>query len=493
MSETQTIPKAGARPEIRLPPLQLFIDGSWRDADDGQQFELLNPATQEVIGSVAAATARDVELAVAAARRESDGGDWSRVDGPTRGLLLNRLADCIERDGKYLTDLETLDVGQPSRGVVAAAATFRYFAGWADKIDGRLIPMQGMGGQSVLAYTRREAVGVVGAITPWNTPLMIAAWKIAPALAAGCTVVLKPAEDAPLSVLQLAELVQKVEFPPGTVNVVPGLGQVAGAALVRSPGVDKISFTGSPEVGQEIARAAADTFKRVTLELGGKSPQLIFADADLERAVPIAAASFYGHSGQVCAAGTRVLVEDSIASEVTDGLTEAARGVKVGDPFDPDTNIGALINEAQLERVLGYIRLGEEEGAEMLCGGERLAEPGYFVPPTVFRGTNELRISQEEIFGPVATVIPFVDREEAVRLANTTRYGLAASIWTRDISKAHLVAAQLRAGSIRINGASPPTPNLPWGGMKTSGIGRELSFSGIEACTEEKSVTIFLE
>jgi betaine-aldehyde dehydrogenase len=489
------VPASGSRPEIRLPHLGLFIDGRWCEPTDGGTLQIRNPATEATIVEAAAATAADVDKAVTAARHQVDDGEWSRLSGVDRGRLLLRLADAIERDSDYFAKLETLDIGQPAPGPAAAVDTLRYFAGWADKIDGRHVSLPNRDGRRFHSYTVREPVGVVAAITPWNSPTMITAWKLAPALAAGCSVVLKPPEDAPLSSLHFASLVQEVGFPAGSVNVIPGVGDDAGAALVRHPGVDKVSFTGSPEVGREIARAAAESFKRLTLELGGKAPQLIFADADFDQAIPAAARSFYAHGGQICAAGTRVLVAAQAADELVAGLVEQARSVRVGDPFEPTTNVGALINEPQLERVMGYIRSGADEGAELVTGGKRMDGPGYFVEPTVFKGSNDLTISQDEIFGPVATVMPFHDLDDALRLANATRYGLSANVWTRDLATAHLVARRIRAGAVQINTPPPNPPNarLPWGGMKSSGVGRELSFSGIEACTEEKAVVVCLD
>jgi betaine-aldehyde dehydrogenase len=370
--------------------------------------------------------------------------------------------------------------------------TFHHFAGWADKVQGATIPLPPMNGRPQLSYTLREPVGVVGAITPWNAPTMIAAWKLAPALAVGCTVVLKPPEDAPLTALRLAELVEEVGFPAGTVNVLPGRGGVAGAALVAHPGVDKVSFTGSPEVGAEIARVAGPAMRRMTLELGGKSPQLIFPDADLDSLLPIAALSLFANSGQVCAAGTRVLVHEDLRAEVEAGLAAAARAITVGDPFDPATQMGALVNAGQLDRVLGYVESGLREGAELITGGARLERPGYFVEPTIFGGDNRMRISREEIFGPVGTVIPFADEEEAIRLANETAYGLNAVVWTADLARAHRTAAALRVGKVWVNGWGPPDPRLPWGGAKLSGVGRELGVAGLQANTEEKVVSIVL-
>jgi betaine-aldehyde dehydrogenase len=473
------------------------VDGEWCEAADGGRFEVLNPATEERIAEVSAATPDDVDRAVRAARAQVDTGEWSRVSGSDRGRILTRAADLIERDLETLAALEALEVGKPvheprTSDIPNAAETFRHFAGWADKIHGRQIPVPDLRGRTRLSYTRREPIGVVGAITPWNAPTMIASWKVAPALAAGCTVVLKPAPDAPLAALHLALLLEEAGLPAGVLNVVPGWGNVAGDALVRHPGVDKISFTGSPEVGRRIAMLAGESLKAVGLELGGKSPQIVFADADIEATLPIAARAIFANQGEICAAATRVIVDRRIKDDVAAGLVEAARRIRVGDPFEDGTTMGALINESQLERVLGYVRAGLEDGAELLAGGSRLDRRGYFVEPTVFLGTNDQRIAQEEIFGPVGTVIPFDDPDEAIRLANDTPYGLSAVVWTRDLSRAHDTAARLRSGAVWVNAAGPPDPRLPWGGVKTSGIGRELGLAGIEANTSEKVVNIVL-
>ncbi|MEA2453776.1 MAG: betaine-aldehyde dehydrogenase [Thermoleophilaceae bacterium] len=484
-------------PEIRLPPPLLFVRGEWCDAADGGRFEVLNPATEERIAEVAAATPEDVDRAVQAARAQVDGGEWSRLSGAERGRILTRAADLIERDLETLAALEALEVGKPiheprTSDIPNAAETFRHFAGWADKIHGRQIPVPDWRGRARLSYTRREPIGVVGAITPWNAPTMIASWKLAPALAAGCAVVLKPAPDAPLAALHLASLLAESGLPPGVLNVVPGWGKVAGEALVRHPGVDKVSFTGSPEVGRRIAMLAGENLKAVGLELGGKSPQIVFADADIEAALPIAARGIFANQGEICAAATRVIVDSRIKDDVAAGLVEAARNIQVGDPFELGTTMGPLINEGQLERVMGYVRAGLEDGAELLVGGQRLDRRGYFVEPTVFLGTNDQRIAQEEIFGPVGTVITFDDPDEAIRRANDTPYGLSAVVWTRDLSRAHDTAARLRSGAVWVNATGPPDPRLPWGGVKTSGVGRELGMAGIEANTQEKVVSIVL-
>jgi acyl-CoA reductase-like NAD-dependent aldehyde dehydrogenase len=477
-------------------PHQLLIDGTWGDGSAGT-FDDLNPATGETLTRIASASAKDVDRAVASARAQLE-GEWGAMSGAERGRILYRVADLIERDAALLARLEALDVGKPvgqpaMLDIPNAVATFRHFAGWADKITGSTIPTAGYFGRPTHSYTVREPVGVIGLITPWNTPLMIAGWKIAPALAAGNTIVLKPAEDAPLSTLHLAKLLLEAGLPAGVVNVVPGLGHVAGAALTAHPDVDKISFTGSPEVGRQIQVTAAETFKRVTLELGGKSPQIILDDADLDAAVQGTAMGLFFNQGEVCAAGTRVLAHRSVYDRVVEGLAQAARAQVLGDPFDSATTMGPLVNAGQRQRVLSYIQKGRDEGATVVAGGGHPDRSGFFVEPTVFAGVdNAMRISQEEIFGPVGSVIPFDDPEHAVRIANATRYGLAATVWTRDVTHAHTLARKVRAGAVWINGWAAIDPALPWGGMKTSGIGRELGWSGILANTEEKTVTVVL-
>lgn len=475
---------------------EMFIDGAWTAAQE--TFDDLNPATGKLLAKIANGSAADVDRAVVAARRALD-GQWGDTPGVARARLLNRLADLIERDAAILARLEALDIGKPvgqpgMLDVPNAVATFRYFAGWADKIEGAAIPTAGyLGMAKTHSYTVREPIGVIAAIIPWNTPLMIAGWKLAPALAAGNTVVIKPAEDAPLSILHLGQLVEEAGFPAGVVNVVPGLGGITGEALVSHPGVRKVSFTGSPQIGRHILQVAAQTFKRTTVELGGKSPQIVCADADLDAAIQGIAMGLFFNQGEVCAAGTRILVHRSLYSEVVDRLAAAAEAQVLGDPFDETTTMGALINAKQQQRVLDYIDKGTAEGARLVAGGSAPEGPGFFVRPTVFADVdNSSTIAQEEIFGPVGAVIAFDTIDEALSIANDTSYGLAATLWTRDVSVAHTLAGRVHAGAVWVNGWAAIDPALPWGGFKASGIGRELGYAGILANTEEKVVTIVL-
>lgn len=475
-----------------------WIAGEWQSAASGETFEVRNPATGEVLAQVASGDAADVDRAVQAARAAFRDDAWRKLSPHRRAELLWRLADLIERHGDELATLETLNNGKPifeSRqiDVPSVVENFRYFAGLADKIEGTTIPVAG----PFLNYTLREPLGVVACIVPWNFPLSLAAWKVAPALACGNTVVLKPAEETPLTALVLGELAAEAGFPPGVVNVVAGFGETAGAALVRHPDVDAISFTGSTEVGRIIMREAAATLKKLSLELGGKSPNIILADADLAAAVRGASSGIFYGKGEVCAAGSRILVEESVAAEFLKAFLERAATMTVGDPMDRKTRLGAIVSEAQLERVLRYIEVGKKEGARLLCGGERVTVNGRgnFVTATVFdRVEPEMTTAREEIFGPVAAVMTFRDLDDAIAKANRTIYGLAAGIWTRDIAKAHRLAAELQAGTVWINTYNRYDSASPFGGYKQSGFGRDLGFqSAIEKYTQVKSVWVALE
>lgn len=484
-------------PAYTVPEPLLRIGGNLAPATDDATYASFDPTTGNLVARIADAQPADVDAAVAAARTQVDGGPWARMSAGERGRILTRAADLIDQDAPTLAALEAVEMGKLYKDSVngdipCAAEAFRHFAGWADKITGTTTRLPDFGPVRRFGYTIRQPLGVIGAITPWNNPVLIAAWKLAPALAAGNAVVVKPAEDAALSTVRLAELLAQAGLPDGVLNVVTGVGPVAGAALAGHRGIDKISFTGSPRVGRLIQSLAGDKFRKVTLELGGKSPQLIFPDADLDAAMPwIAMGNFY-HQGQVCAAGTRVIAHESIVDDVVAGLVDAAGQARIGDPFDPDSTMGAIVNQRQLDTILRYIELGRTEGATLVCGGNRVDRDGFFVQPTVFRGDNELTIAREEIFGPVATVMPFRTDEEAVRLANSTKYGLNAMIYTSNLSRAVAVTEQLRVGMVWINGWGVPDPSLPWGGREASGIGRELGRSGIEADTEEKTVHIAL-
>jgi phenylacetaldehyde dehydrogenase len=475
---------------------KLFIGGTWSAGSD--TFTTLNPATGQPLVDLAAASAADVDAAVDAAQ-EAFRGDWGALAPSRKGVLLNKLADLVERDIEVLAQLESLDMGRPfgmgaQLMVPNLVATLRYYAGWADKINGELIANDGyMGGPvPTHAYTRREPLGVVAAIVPWNAPLMILGWKLAPALACGNTVIIKPAEDASLSILHLASLVDEAGFPAGTVNVLTGIGKVTGEALALHPGIKKISFTGSTEVGRSILRNSASNFKHTALELGGKAPQIVFDDADLDAALQGCAMGMFFNQGEVCAAGTRVIAHRKVYDAVVEGLKGAAEAQVIGDPFDPATTMGPLVNERQRDRVVGFLQVGADEGAGVVTGGRAPERPGFFVEPTVFTGTNDMRVAREEIFGPVGIVIPFDTDDEALALANDNTYGLSATVWTQDVSRAHSVAARIEAGAIGVNGWSPLAPQLPWGGVKASGVGRELGYEGIRSYTEVKTVAVIL-
>jgi aldehyde dehydrogenase (NAD+) len=473
---------------------KMLIDGKWVEAASGKTFETVNPATGEVLARVAAGDAEDVDRAARAARRTFDESKWPRMRPNDRERLLLKIADLIEQHGDELAQLETLDNGKPlmeSRHVdiPGAAQTFRYYAGWANKIYGETNPAD----EAFFNFTLREPVGVCGQIIPWNFPLLMAAWKLAPALVCGNTCVLKPAEQTPLTALRLGELLQEAGVPDGVVNIVPGFGETAGRAIVRHPLIDKIAFTGSTEVGKEIHRETAGTLKRVSLELGGKSPNIVFSDADPEAAVQGALLGVFFCAGQVCCAGTRLFVEQKMHDTFTDKLAKTAQGMKQGNPFDPDTRMGPLVSQEQLERVTRYLDIGKKEGARPVIGGERNTEKGlekgYYVKPTVFTGVrNNMTIAREEIFGPVVSVIPFKDENDAVFQGNDTTYGLAAGIWTRDVSKAHRVARALRAGTVWVNCYNVFDASAPFGGYKESGYGRELGRYAVDLYTQVKSV-----
>ncbi|MFG2026046.1 aldehyde dehydrogenase family protein [Streptomyces sp. NPDC048825] len=479
-------------------PTEPYFAGRWGSGQSIDTFDVIDPVTERRLTTVAAAGAREVHEAVSHARSALDEGEWGRTDGSARALLLHRLADLVEARSEEFATLESLDIGKPgfeprAIDLPQAIGAFRYFAGWADKLEGRSVPTSPYMGRPTHSYTVREPVGVVAAITPWNSPTMIGSWKIAPALAAGCAVVLKPPEDAPLTSLLLASLIEEAGFPAGAFSVLPGLGAVTGQALIDHPGVDKISFTGSPETGYKVAVAAAKGFRRTTLELGGKSPQIVFGDADLDEASQGVAVGIFANQGEVCAAGSRILVARSVYDEFVERLVARARDIKVGDPFDDDTTMGALINARQLERVSQYVAAGIDDGARLITGGGLPDGKGFFVEPTLFAEVdNTMMIARREIFGPVGAVIPFDSESDAIGIANDSDYALAATLWTSDVSRAHVVARRVKAGAVAINGWAPLDPRLPWGGSKLSGQGRELGWAGIEANTEEKTVTAVL-
>ncbi|GFS35720.1 aldehyde dehydrogenase, mitochondrial [Nephila pilipes] len=487
----------GAPLPIRNPEVhhtKIFIDNEWHKSASGKTFPTINPATGDTIAQVEEGDLADVNKAVAAAKKAFQfGSPWRRLDASERGRLLNRLADAIERDKSYLASLESLDGGKPFNDAFfidldASIKVYRYYAGFCDKIYGKTLTVDG----DYFSYTRHEPIGVCGQVIPWNVPLLMQSWKLAPALAVGNTIVLKPAEQTPLTALYVAELTKEVGFPPGVVNVVPGYGHTAGAALASHMDVNKIAFTGSTEVGQLVMEAAAKSnLKRVTLELGGKSPNIVFKDADLENAIAASHFGVFFNQGQVCCAGTRLFVEEDIYNDFVEKSVEMAKKKIVGDPFDSKTQQGPQIDETQMNRILTLIKSGQSEGAKMLCGGSRLGDKGYYVKPTVFSDVQDgMKIAKDEIFGPVMQILKFKNVEELLERANNTKYGLAAGIFTKDIDKAMYFSSGLQAGTVWVNCYNAFNAQSPFGGFKMSGIGRELGEYGLQAYSEIKTITM---
>ena len=490
-----TVASAVHEDRVVRTPTQLLIGDQWLSSDSGKTFPTYNPATGEKIAEVAEADAADVDKAVIVAREALQRGPWRKTSATQRGLLLNRLADLIEQHSDELATLETLDNGMPLTvarhlAVPLCLGTFRYFAGWADKNHGKTIPVNG----DYFCYTRHEPVGVVGQITPWNFPLLMYGMKLGPALATGNTVVLKPAEQTPLTALRIGELVQEAGFPPGVVNILPGYGPTAGAAIANHMDVDKVAFTGSGEVGRLILQAAGKSnLKRVGLELGGKSPNIVFADADMEQAIEGCHLGLFFNQGQVCCAGSRLFVEERVYDEFVEKSVARARRRTVGDPFDPTVEQGPQIDRTQFDKVMSYIDAGKREGADLLSGGKSVGDHGLFIEPTIFANVqDDMKIAREEIFGPVMSIIKFRNLDEVIERANNTTFGLAAAVWTRDIGKAHAIANNVQAGTVWVNCFDVFDAAAPFGGFKQSGIGREMGEYALQQYTEVKTVTIKL-
>ncbi|HEY0219462.1 MAG TPA: aldehyde dehydrogenase family protein [Afipia sp.] len=471
----------------------MLIDGKLVESASGKSFKSLNPATEEIVATVAEGGEEDVNRAVAAARRAFE-GPWRTMRAAERGHILLKWVELIKQHSDEIAEIECLDAGKPISGVLrqdlpAAIDTLTYYAGWADKIHGDVVPTR----DDALTYTMREPVGVVAAIVPWNFPLMIGMWKLAPALACGCTVVMKPAELTSLSALRIGELALEAGLPPGVLNIVPGPGRVVGDALVNHPDVDKVTFTGSPGVGRGIMKGAAGNFKRVSLELGGKSANVIFDDADVAAASRAAASGIFFNAGQVCSAGSRVLVQESVYDEVVERVTQRAQSLRMGDPQDRQTSLGPVISERQMKSILDYIDIGQKEGATLVTGGARVGDRGYFISPTVFANVkHEMRISQEEIFGPVVSVIKFKDEDDAIRIANGTAFSLAAGAWSRDLGRLQRFDKRAKAGTVWLNTYGYTDVRLPWGGAGDSGLGREHGTAALENFTEPKAVWLNL-